>query len=331
MIQYQSVDKYRRPVPMNPKKEAEKQREREEYLQKQVNDLWRTVPIQEQEETKKKRKTFPETPEENLLYFLEKHSPVLKPWEREICRIVRKMAQYFYPQYQTKVMNEGFASFVHHYIMNELYDRDLVDDGAMLEFNKMHAGVLFQPEYDSPYYSGMNPYALGFAILRDIRRVCENPDDEDREWFPDIAGTDWRPVIRDIAANYRDESAIRQFLGPKVMRDWKMFTLEDKEKELTYKVAAIHNENGYKQIRKNLADSHEPAAMIPDIQIYNADIYNDRTLYLKHYSYRQRKLVRDDADTVLRSIKRLWGYDVDLKTVNGIEILSHHFTKKDRN
>jgi spore cortex formation protein SpoVR/YcgB (stage V sporulation) len=331
MLQYQSVDKYKRPYPMNPTKEREKQLERAEYLQKQVNDLWRTVPVTEVEEEKKRRPTFPETPEENLLYFLEKHSPVLKPWERELCRIVRKMAQYFYPQYQTKVMNEGFASFTHHYIMNKLYDKDLVDDGAMLEFNKMHAGVLFQPEFDSKFYSGMNPYALGFAILRDIRRVCETPDDEDYEWFPDIAGTEWRPVIRDIAANYRDESAIRQFLGPKVMRDWKMFTLEDKESESNYKVGAIHNEQGFKRIRKALADSYETAAMIPDIQIHNADIHGDRTLYLKHHSYKERKLNKDDAESVLESVKRLWGYEVDLtSSAPGNVSATHLYTKKTR-
>ncbi len=53
-------------------------------------------------------------PEENLLYFLEKNSPSLKPWQREMLRIVRNLAQYFYPQRQTKVMNEGCATFVHY-------------------------------------------------------------------------------------------------------------------------------------------------------------------------------------------------------------------------
>ncbi len=69
-------------------------------------------------------------PEENLLYFLEKKSPILRPWQREILRIVRNVAQYFYPQRQTKVMNEGCATFVHHYIMTELHDRGLITDGS---------------------------------------------------------------------------------------------------------------------------------------------------------------------------------------------------------
>jgi stage V sporulation protein R len=56
----------------------------------------------------------PPSPQENLLYFIEKNAPLLEPWQREIVRIVRKIAQYFYPQRQTQVMNEGWATFWHH-------------------------------------------------------------------------------------------------------------------------------------------------------------------------------------------------------------------------
>ena len=77
-------------------------------------------------------------PEENLLYFLEKHSPALKAWQRETLRIVRNLAQYFYPQRQTKVMNEGCATFVHHTIMNMLYDRGHDQRGLV-------AGIPAQP------------------------------------------------------------------------------------------------------------------------------------------------------------------------------------------
>ena len=116
----------------------EQQRTRSEYLQSQVNDLWRTLQ-EEKKKEKLKENNWPSEPEENLLYFLEKHSPVLTSWQRELCRIVRRIAQYFYPQYQTKVMNEGFASFTHHYIFNKLYDEGKVDDGAMMEFFKLHS------------------------------------------------------------------------------------------------------------------------------------------------------------------------------------------------
>jgi stage V sporulation protein R len=319
-IQYQSINKYKRPNKLNAQDEIEKQRSRSEYLQSQVNDLWRTVPTTKKE-NKEEEQSWPKEPEENLLYFLEKYSPILTPWQREICRIVRRIAQYFYPQYQTKVMNEGFASFTHHYIFNKLYDQGKVDDGAMIEFFRLHSAVLYQPPFDSPNYQGFNPYALGFAILKDIQRVCTTPDEEDKRWFPHLADTDWRITIKDIAANYRDESAILQFLGPKVIRDQGLFNLHDEEHYDNYLVTSIHDDRGYKKIRKNLSASYETAAMIPDIQITKADIKGSRDLTLLHESYKGKKLDKKTADQVLTHVQKLWGYKVKLYTMHDETLL----------
>ena len=76
-------------------------------------------------------------------------------------------------------MNEGWATFWHYTILNQLYDEGVVGDGFMMEFLKSHTNVVYQPPIDSPYYSGINPYALGFAMMSDIRRICEHPTDED--------------------------------------------------------------------------------------------------------------------------------------------------------
>ncbi|MDC6625594.1 SpoVR family protein, partial [Leclercia adecarboxylata] len=142
-------------------KERLRQKEREEHLQKQINDLWRTIPKKTGKNSDKDNARFPAEPQENILYFLEKHAPLLEPWQREIVRIVRKIAQYFYPQRQTQVMNEGWATFWHDTLMNDLYDEGLVTDGFMMEFLTSHTSVVYQPGFDSPYYSGINPYALG--------------------------------------------------------------------------------------------------------------------------------------------------------------------------
>ena len=53
-------------------------------------------------------------------------------------------------------------------------------DGAMLEFLHSHSNVVFQPDFDDPRYGGINPYALGFAMMQDIERICTEPTDEDR-------------------------------------------------------------------------------------------------------------------------------------------------------
>src|SRR6266403_3646629 len=119
-------------------------------------------------------------------------------------------------------INHNCATFVHYHILNKMFDEGLVDDGFMLEFLASHTSVVFQPEFNSPYYSGFNPYALGFAMLMDIKRICQEPTDEDREWFPDIVGKDWLDVFHDIIKNYKDETFILQFLSPKVIRDRKL-------------------------------------------------------------------------------------------------------------
>ena len=166
------VDRYKRPVPLSAEEEKARVTEREHQLQQQVNDLWRTIPKSDKAgDGEDMRESFPSEPQENLLYFLEKHAPLLKPWQRELVRIVRKMAQYFYPQRQTQVMNEGWASFWHYTLMNSLYDKGLVEDGFILEFLQSHTNVVYQPSFDSQYYSGINPYALGFAMYTDIKRI----------------------------------------------------------------------------------------------------------------------------------------------------------------
>ncbi|RZV49218.1 MAG: SpoVR family protein, partial [Pseudomonadales bacterium] len=128
------VDRYKRPHPISTAEEKLRQKERERLLQEQVNDLWRTIPGKPGENAELQAAPFPKEPQENLLYFLEKNAPLLEPWQREVVRIVRKVAQYFYPQRQTQVMNEGWATFWHYTILNEMYDRGLVTDGFMMEF-----------------------------------------------------------------------------------------------------------------------------------------------------------------------------------------------------
>lgn len=212
------------------------------------------------------RKSALNLPEENLLYFLEKNSPALEPWQREILRIVRIVAQYFYPQRQTQVMNEGCATFVHHTLMNTLFDRGMIDEGAMLEILKNHSNVIFQPAFDDPRFSGINPYALGLDLMQDIQRIATEPTAEDRDWFPDIAGSgNWRETLLDAWANHRDESFIRQYLSPALIRKWRFFLLEDAAGESHYKVASIHDERGYRKIRSALADRYDIGANRPDI------------------------------------------------------------------
>jgi len=309
------VDRYKRPAPLSMAEEQRRQEERAAYLQSQVNDLWRTLPLSLSPEEQAQEARWPEEPQENLLYFIEKNAPLLEPWQREIVRIVRKIAQYFYPQRQTQVMNEGWATFWHYTLMNHLYEDGLVNDGFMMEFLQSHTSVIFQPTFDVPYYSGINPYALGFAMMRDIRRICEAPTDEDRHWFPDIAGGDWKKVLDFAMRNFKDESFIAQYLSPGLMRDFRLFAIRDDDREEQLEVMAIHDEAGYRALRAALAEQYNLGTREPNIQVYRVDRRGDRSLTLRHFRHNRRPL-GESTEELLRHIRRLWGFTVRLEGVD---------------
>jgi stage V sporulation protein R len=332
-LQNYGVDRYKRPAKLSMAKERERQEERERYLQSQVNDLWRTVPKYLDEEAAQENNRFPSEPQENLLYFIEKYSPLLEPWQRELVRIIRKISQYFYPQRQTQVMNEGWATFWHYTILYQLYEEGIVGDGFMMEFLQSHTNVVYQPPVSSRYYNGINPYALGFAMMSDIRRICEHPTEEDKEWFPDIAGSHWQETLNFAMRNFKDESFISQFLSPKLIRDFHFFSILDDDSQNHIQVSAIHNQEGYQAIRQSLAGQYNLGNREPNIQVYSVDLQGDRALTLRHLMYQNRPLNKQTQD-VLKHVARLWGFDVYLETVdtsgNVTEMQECKFEKRSR-
>lgn len=314
-LMHHGVDRYRRPAPLSVEEEKRRVRSREDYAWHRFDDLWRTVPAKNGAGREPARQTYPAEPQENLLYFIEKHAPRLEPWQRELVRIVRKTAQYFYPQSQTRVMNEGWATFWHYTLLNRLFDRGLVEAGFMLEVLQSHTNVVAQRGFDQRGYGGLNPYALGYRMMVDIRRVCEQPTAEDREWFPEIAGTDWREVLDFAMRNYKDESFIVQFLSPRLIRELRLFAIADHEAEDALEVCAIHDEQGYRRLRQLLARQYDRDALLPDIQVVNYDRDGGRSLTLRHRRHRGRPL-GEEAPEVLAHVARLWGFAVRLEAVN---------------
>ena len=308
------VDRYKRPQKISLQEEKARQKKREKYLQSQVNELWRTLP-NTKADAKPVHRRFPAEPQENILYFIEKNAPLLEPWQRELVRIVRKISQYFYPQKQTQVMNEGWACFWHYHILNQMYDEGLVSDRFMLEFLHSHSSVVMQPDYNSPYYSGINPYALGFNMFMDIKRVCESPTDEDREYLPDVAGKDWLKTVHFAMQNFKDESFISQFLSPKLMRDFKLFTVDDDASKSYITVDAIHNKQGYMTIREKLSAQYNLSNLEPNVQVYDVDVRGDRSLTLRYIPQNAIPLAESKQE-VMRHLHRLWKFDVKLEQLN---------------
>ena len=315
-LQTYGVDRYRRPSKLSLAEESARRKERLEHAQSQINDIWRTLPKKpERAEDLAGAKRFPAELQENILYFIEKNAPLLEPWQREVVRIVRKIAQYFYPQRQTQVMNEGWATFWHHHLLNTMYDDGYLTDGVMIEWLKSHTNVIYQPPVGHRAYSGINPYALGFAMYTDIKRICEHPTDEDREWFPNLAGQPWLPTLDHAMRNFKDESFIGQYLSPRVMRNLRMFSIVDDEKQDTLEVAAIHDDAGYRRVRESLSRQYDLSTREPNIQVWNVNLRGDRSLTLRHFQDNDRPL-HDSASEVLKHVAQLWSFGVNLEGVN---------------
>ena len=202
--------------------------------------------------------------------------------------------------------------------MTRLHQQGRLTDGNFLEFLQSHTNVVFQPEFDDRRYSGFNPYALGFAMMQDIERIVTNPEAEDREWFPDIAGTgDTMGVLRDIWANYRDESFISQFLSPRLMRHFRMFHLHDDPAERAgILVDAIHDERGYRRLRRELARQYDVGFIDANIEVVDVDLAGDRRLMLRHTVVKGAQLSEADTKRVLQHLADLWSYDVSLVEID---------------
>ena len=309
------VDRYKHPTALSIQEEKIRQQNREVYLQTQVNELWRTLPQTKMTDHLEEKTRFPEEPQENILYFIEKNAPLLKPWEREVVRIVRKIAQYFYPQGQTKVMNEGWACFWHYTLLHALYDEGKLTDEFMLEILQTHTNVIYQPPYNSPYFNGINPYTLGYHMMQDIKRISENPTDEDRHWFPHLAHGDWLTNMHEAMRNFKDESFIAQYLSPHVIRSLKLFDVVDDDTNPDIRVAAIHDEQGYQRIREGLSSQYNLANIDLDIQVFSVDREGDRTLTL-HYTQHDRAPLAKTTAEVLKQVHHLWKFPVILKTID---------------
>lgn len=254
--------------------------------------------------------------DENLLYVIEKTSPRLLGWQRELVRIVRKIAQYFYPQICTKTMNEGWACFWHYHILTDMHKQGYISEGSYLEFLHSHTSVV--NEYSDTIYS-FNPYYLGFKMFMDLKRICQEPTKEDEEWFPSIANTDWNKSLHYIMKNFNDASFIRQWLSPKLMRDLRIATLKYQDStEFRWAGKVIHSylcndvcdDEGYRKIRNVLSDRARYSSIFPRVSVdkISRGRRHQKTLYLQTFlGPNKQKINKETVAQMMDYIDRLWG------------------------
>ncbi len=229
----------------------------------------------------------PLEPEEDILLFLMRYAR-LAEWEKDIINIVRSEVQYFIPQMETKIMNEGWASFWHYKILNHLN----LPQSMHLEFIKRHNQVI------ASHPGTLNPYHLGFKLFCKL----ESESEDSRQIF-------------DIREQERDVSFLRRYLDEDLCRELNLFEFEKDNDD--YVVSEISDETGWKKVRDTLIMSVGMNG-IPMIRVKEIGPEND--LILDH-EWDGRELLEDYAHQTLKYIARLWGHKVRLRIHGALKIL----------
>lgn len=274
----------------------EEDEEEEMMIQKTpYDDLWSLDKIAKEAEPKKRKKKFPPSPEKDLLLFIEQYSRELDDWQRDIVTMLREEMLYFWPQLETKIMNEGWASYWHQRIMREL---DLTTEET-IEYAKLNAGVV------QPSKTSINPYYLGLKIFEDIEKRYDNPTEEMRK--AGVKPGSGREKLFEVREIESDISFIRNYLTKELVEQEDLFIFEKKGN--TYQIT----DKDYEHIRDQLVSSRVNGGF-PYIVVENGDYMRNGELYLKH-SYEGMELDPHYLENVLPYIYKLWGRPVHMETV----------------
>jgi len=239
-------------------------------------------------------------PEEDILIFIRDHNPHLSDWEKDLLTIVHEAAQYFIPQMETKLMNEGWASLWHKRIVEAL---DL-PQGMRVEFMVRHSQVL------SPAPGTINPYHLGIKIWEDIERRWDHPtQEEEKEYGPRKKGG--REKIFEVREVERDTSFLRRYLTEELMRELNLFEHQARGNERV--ISRVADKENWREIKETLIHN-VGMGTVPVIKIEDADYHHNRALLLKH-SHDGRDLQLEYAEKTLKYLHQLWEREVVLETV----------------
>jgi stage V sporulation protein R len=261
------------------------------------------------EEEHRRRQHFPERPERDILLFLLQHAP-LQRWQQDLLEIVRDEAYYFLPQGQTKIMNEGWASYWHSRIMTEkvLADTELVD------YADHCSGVFAMPP------GSFNPYKVGLELWRDIEErwdkgrfgsAWEECDDHERKIHWDTAAGQGRAKMFEVRRLHSDVTFIDTFLTPDFCERTKLFAYRWNERNERFEI----HEREFQAVKQALLQQLTNHGR-PVVRVENANFENRTELLLAH-DFQGAELDLDYARDTLRNLARVWGRPVHIETVLG--------------
>lgn len=272
----------------------DEEEEEEETASSPYDDLW-DMDKPKQVKKKKRKKPFPPRPEKDILLFIEEHSRELEPWQRDILTMMREEMLYFWPQLETKIMNEGWASYWHQRIIREL---DLTSDEA-IEFAKLNAGVI------QPSKTGINPYYLGLKIFEDIEERYDNPTEEMKKTgVKPGSGREKMFEVREIES---DISFIRNYLTKDLVLREDLYLFQKQGRD--YKVI----DKEWKAVRDQLVNMRVNGGF-PYLTVNDGDYLKNNELYIKHW-YEGIELDLKYLEKVLPYLYQLWGRSVHIESV----------------
>lgn len=267
-------------------------------LESAYEDIWAmgAERIKEDEGDNLKREKFPLSPDKDLMGFIINHSHSLKEWQREILAMVRDEMFYFWPQVETKIMNEGWAALWHARILR---DMDL-SDAETLEFARLHAGVLQTSK------SALNPYYLGMKIFEDIEKRWEYPSEEERIEHQRPGG-EGRAKIFEVRETENDQSFLRNYLTRDLVQDLDLYLFRKLGQQ--WKVSDTEWEAVRDGIVTKLVNGGNPYLLVED-----GDYQGNGHLLLKH---RHEGVDLDTyyLEKTLPYVFNLWGKTVHLETI----------------
>ncbi|MFX4263661.1 SpoVR family protein [Pelotomaculum propionicicum] len=243
-----------------------------------------------------KKKVFPENPEKDLVMFIIQHSKELEDWQRDIMSVIRQEMQYFWPQMETKIMNEGWASYWHLKIMREIE----LDESEAVEFAKMHSGIIQTSR------SRLNPYALGLKIFEDIEKRWDDPTAEEKEKYGRPGGQG-REKIFEVRAVDNDISFLRNYLTRELVEEMDLYLY----KKVGYDWKIVDKE--WEKVRDATVNSLTNCSY-PYIVVQDGDFNKRGELYLKH-NYEGAELDVLYLEKTLPHVYTLWGRPAHLETV----------------
>ena len=278
------------------------------YLDRYVNPPEMLAAEREKLRTEREssEKRFPAAPERDVMLFVLEHAP-LAAWQHDVLAILRDEAYYFAPQGQTKIMNEGWASYWHSTIMTT----QAATASEIICYCDHHSGTLAS----SP--TQLNPYKLGIELFRDIedrwnrgafgKEFDECDDDRQRRDWDRQLGLG-KEKIFEVRRIHNDLTFIDEFLTLDFVRQHKLFKFGYNQSSEQYEIES----RAFPKVKQQLLSSLTNMGR-PQIAVVDGNYRNRGELYLKH-EFAGVELKRDYATDALKNLYALWNRPVHIET-----------------